>query len=319
MRNLLALASLLSAAMLVSGGLHAQAQDAALRQDVDQFYPAERLKTSSPSERYACYEVLERTQTGESSVVLAAYTDRAAGAIRVLRRTSGGMFEVAYDNPANWALPGTDCQVRLHDLDFDGRQEAIVYFLGVRASPGWIVQWDGSTLRNLTPTDPNGERLSSLLLSPAVYDLEHTGSLRVVAAREIERPGPREQPRNPAFVYRFGSSGYEMEKGILGVMGFRADVDPRGNQRSFRLVQDSLPPFTLRVINGDRSGRNRVSGATIRLNNVEVLGPAQVNERTQFSSTVLTALYTDNQLTATLESDNPAAFIIVLIEDSTKR
>ena len=31
-------------------------------------------------------------------MVLAGYTDRSAGAIRVLRRTSGGMFEVAYDN-----------------------------------------------------------------------------------------------------------------------------------------------------------------------------------------------------------------------------
>ena len=319
MRNALALASLLSASLLVTGGLHAQVQDAALRQAVDEFYPAERLKPSSASERYACYEVLERTPAGEPAVLLAAYTDRTTGAIRVLRRAAGGTFEVAHDNPPNWALPGTDCQVRLHDLDFDGRQEAIVYFLGVRASPGWVVRWDGSTLRNLTPTDPNSERLSSLLLSPTVYDFEHTGSLRIVAAREIERPGPREQPRNPAFVYRLGPSGYEMEKGILGVMGFRADVDPRGNQRAFKLVQDSVPPFTLKVINGDRSGRNRVNGATIRLNNVEVIGPAQVNQRTQFSSAVLTTLYTDNQLTATLESDNPQAFIIVLIEDSTKR
>jgi len=318
MKHLTVLLSLLGATAFVSAATRAQTPDTALRQLVDRFYPAERLNPRNAEERYACYQVLETTPTGEPALVLAAYTDRSAGAVRVLRRNAGGTLEVAQDSPGTWVLPGTECQIRLLDLDFDGQQEAIVYFLGVRASPGWILKWDGTKLVSLTPTRFDGDRESSVLLSPTAYDLEHKGALLIIAAREIERPGPGQQPRSPAFVYRLGPSGYQMEKGILAVMGFRADVDPRGNQRAFRLVRDSFPPWTLRVINGDRTGHNRVTGASIRVNDQEVLGPQELNERTEFVTTVLTSLTTENHLTATLSGPDEA-FITVLVGDSTKR
>jgi hypothetical protein len=277
----------------------------------------ERLHPTNDGERYACYQVLRTTPTNEPALVIAAYTDRSAGAIRVLRRTDSGTFEVADDSPDSWAFSGTDCRIRIQDLDFDGQPEAIVYFVGVRASPGWVLRWDGTKLLNLTPTKIDRGRESSLLLSPAVYDLEHTGSLRIIAAREIEPPGSG-LSRSPAFVYRLGPARYEMEKGILAVMGFRADVDPRGNVRVFGLVQDSVPPWRLRIINGDRSGRNRVTGATIRINDQEVTGPWIVNERTEFTTTTIPSLTTVNHLTATLTGPDEA-FITVLVEDSTQR
>jgi hypothetical protein len=101
-------------------------------------------------------------------------------------------------------------------------------------------------------------------------------------------------------------------------MGFRADVDPSGNVRPFRLVQDSAPPYKMRVINGNRSGGNRVDGATIFVNDMAVLGPAEVNARTPFATTVLPPLVTANHVKATL-TGAPDASIIVLIEDSTNR
>jgi hypothetical protein len=292
-------------------------QAADLQQVVDRFYPSDRLKPADATERHSCYAVLSTTSANEPSVLIAAYTDRANGAIRVLRRDGAGTFEVVHDNPQTWMLSGTRCQIRLRDLDFDGRPEAFVSFLGVRASSAWIFKWDGAALANLTPVQPVGERVSSLLLSPAVYDLEHSGPLRVVAERVIDRPGPGLRPRQPAFVYRLGPSGFDVEKSILAVMGFRADVDPRGNVRAFRLVEDSQPPYTLRVINGDRAGGNRVTSATIAINDVPVLGPAHVNERTGIT-TMSVMLATENHVTATLTGP-PDASIIVLVEDSTKR
>ena len=231
---------------------------------------------------------------------------------------AGGVFEVVADNPDTWVLSGTDCGIRVDDLDFDGRQEAIVYFRGLRASSGWIFKWDGARLLSLTPTRSADGRESSLLLGPIVYDLEHKGPLSVVAPRVIEQIGPGQQARNPAFVYRLGPLGYQMEKGILGIMGFRADVDPRGNLRVFNFVQDSVPPWTIRVINGDRSGHNRVTGASIIINEQEVITPQDVNERTEFTSRVLKGLINVNHLTATLTGPGEA-YITVLIEDSTKR
>ena len=298
--------------------LIAQAPDADLQRVVDRFYPLERLHPTNAEERYACYQVLETTPAQEPAVVLAAYTDRSAGAVRVLRRTADGTFIVAAENPGSWVLSGANCQIRLHDLDLDGRQEAIVYFLGVRASSGWVLAWDGTTLVSLTPSRLEGGRESSLLLDPTAYDLEHAGGLRIVAPRALEQLSPGQQARNPAFVYRLGPSGYEMEKGILAIMGFRADVDPRGNERAFRFLQDSTPPWRLRVINGDRSGRHRVTGATITLNEEIVVGPQELNDRTEFATKVLASLTTVNHLTATLSGPDDG-FIIVLVEDGTKR
>jgi hypothetical protein len=317
MKHLVLLTTLLCGAALVAVGLSAQAPDAALQQVVDRFYP-ERLHPANDDERHACFEVIETNQNKEPAIVIAAYTDRTTGAVRVLRHNASGAFEVAAENPDTWVLSGTDCGIRVEDLAFDGHQEAIVYFRGLRASSGWILKWDGSKLQSLTPTSSIGGRESSLLLGPIVYDLEHKGPLSVVAARVVEQLGPGQQARNPAFVYRLGPSGYQMEKGILGIMGFRADVDPRGNQRVFNFVQDSVPPWTIRVINGDRSGHNRVTGASISINEQEVIGPQDVNDRTEFTTKVLKALTNVNHMTATLSGPGEA-FITVLIEDGTKR
>jgi len=215
--------------------------DALMKPIVDRFVP-ERL--GAAGDRLATYKVLEQSATGPV-VLIAAYTSRMGAAVRVLRRGAGGDFDLAAESAENWALAGNDSQIRLEDLDFDGRPEAIVYFLGGRLSTGWIFKWDGTMLRNLTPTTRNNDREVSLLLSPAVYDLEHSGALSIVATRVIENIGPGQQARNPAYVYRLGASGYEMQKGILGIMGFRADVDPRGNIRPFRLVADSTPPWKI--------------------------------------------------------------------------
>jgi hypothetical protein len=267
----------------------------------------------------SCTAVLREAAGTEPSFVLAAYAGQSSGAVRVLRRNAAGALDVAFDAPAEWALPGAPrCAIRLHDVDGDGEQEAFVYFQGVRGSVAWIFKWDGAALTSLTPTATAGGRASSLLLSPVLYDLEHRGTPRLVAARSIEMLPPGQRARDAALVYRLGAGGYEVEKSILAIMGFRADVDPSGNLRSFRLVQDSTPPFRLRVINGDRAGNNRVAGATIFVNDQAVIGPQEVNTRTEFTTIVLPPLAVTNHVKATLTGP-PDASIIVLVEDSTNR
>jgi hypothetical protein len=317
MRGFALLAAFLCAPALVP---EAFAQAAGLQEVVDRFYPADRLKPADAAERRSCLQVLDATGANEPAAVLAVYADRSNGAVRVLRRNDAGAFEPVYDHPPGWTLPGTRtrCVIRMHDVDFDGRAEAFVYFEGVRASVGWIFRWDGSRLTSLTPTRSDGTRESSLLINPAVYDLDHAGSLRVIAARDIGAPPPGVPAPYPAFVYRLGPSGFEPEASILAVMGFRADVDPRGNLRSFRTVTDSSPPFTLRIVNGDRSGRHRVAGATITVNGTEAVGPAQVNDRTEFTSAALPPLLVQNHVTATLTGP-PDAYILVLVQDGTTR
>jgi hypothetical protein len=317
MRYVSVIVVLLLWSALAPGGERLDAQGAGLAAAVDRFYPDDRLQPSSDAERYACFQELDGP-AGQAGVILAAYTDRSGGVVRVLRRTGTDGFEVAFDSPPTWDLSGRDCAVGLDDVDLDGQPEAFVYFFSTRASSGWIFRWDGATLKNLTATEIVDGRQRSIMLGPTVYDLNHEGGQSVVAAREIPVTAPGVPPRNPAFVYRLGPSGFEVEGTLLAVMGFRADVGSGANQRFFRLVTDSAPPFTLRVINGDRDGSNRVDGATVSLNNVVVLGPEQINASTEFVTLVLPEVFTTNELQAEL-TGAPDARMIVIVEDGTAR
>ena len=296
----------------------AVAQEAALQGRVDALYPIERLAPSDASERSSCFEVLERDPAGRPHVVVAVYVDGIAGAVRVLRRSLSDALDVVQDSPNRWALPGNSCVIRLRDVDFDDQPEVFVYFQGRRASTGWIFRWDGDALTNLTPTEADDVGERSVLLSPAIYDLAHQGPLQVIASREIVNVAPGLPVRLPAFVYRLGPSGYEVDGSVLAVMGFRADVDPRGNQRSFRLITDTMPPVTLHVINGDRYGDNRVTSASIRVNEVELISGVDVNADIEFANVEIAPAYVSNTVTATLTGP-PEGTIIVLVKDATNR
>jgi hypothetical protein len=254
--------------------------------------------------------------------IVAAYGDRVAGALRVLRAEGGSAttdeMTLAYDAPESWALPGGACSIRFVDLELDRAPEIFVSFHGVRASVVWVFRWDGSTLVNLTPLQTTGDRQASLLLTPVVYDLEHRGSQRLVTVREVGMPPPGQPMRTAGAVYRLGPRGLEPEKSVLAVAGFRGDVPAASNARSFRLAADSKPPFTVRVVNGDRGGQHRVAGASIRLNDVEVLGAADVHGATAALSTTLPRLPVTNRLDVAL-SGPPDGQLIVVIEDATPR
>ena len=284
---------------------------------LDEFYPADRLKPLTAAERQSCSAQLD-TPGGGPAVLLAGYTNRSAGALRLLRRSEGEAYRVAFDSPESWVLPGARCAIRLRDVDFDGQPEVFVYFQGVRASSGWIFKWDGAALRNLTPTETVEGRVSSLLLDPQLYDLDHQGALEVIAARIVERPAAGVRSKSPAFVYGLTESGYAVQSSLLAVAAYRADVDPRSNLRAFRLLEDSTGPYRLRVVNGDRFGKHRVTGAIIQINELPVLEPRDLTGAMAFASATVPPLNVQNHITATLSGPADGT-LLVLVEDSTKR
>jgi hypothetical protein len=310
-------AAVLCLGVLATPAMPAWAQPSDFQPTLEQFYPLERLKPTTGAERQWCSAQLA-VGAGQPPAILAGYTTRSAGALRLLRRTAAGTTEVAFDSPANWTMPGSRCVIRLRDLDFDGQPEALVYYQGVRASSGWIFKWDGTTLRNLTPLESVDGQLASRLLDPQLYDLDHTGPLEVIASRIVERQIPGTRSRNPAFVYGLTDAGFTVQGSLVAVVAYRADVDPRSNLRSFRLLEDSAAPFRLRVVNGDRFGQHRVTGATIRLNEVAVLEPRDLTDAMPFASVGLPPLAVQNHLTATLTGPADGT-LLVLIEDGTKR
>ena len=284
---------------------------------VDPFYPADRLRPITTAERQSCAAALSGPANSPTAVV-AGFTSRSSGAIRLLRRTAQGALATAFDNPERWVLPGARCTIRLRDVDFDGRPEVFVSFHAVRSSAGWVFKWDGTTLSSLTPVRTAEGRESSLLMDPTTYDLDHQGPLEIIAARDVERLGPGMRSHSPAFVYRLGASGFEVDSSLLVVAAYRGDVDPRANSRSFRLLQDSSGPFTMRLVNGDRDGNHRVTGVTVTVNELAIVEPRDVTASTEFASALVPSLAVQNHVTATLTGP-PDATLLVLLEDGVDR
>ena len=149
-------------------------------------------------------------------------------------------------------------------------------------------------------------RVSSLLLDLQFYDLDHTGPLEVIASRIVERATPGARSRNPAFIYGLTETGYSAQGSLIAVIAYRADVDARSNLRSFRLIEDSVAPYRLRVVNGDRFGQHRVTGATIQVNEVPVLEPRDLSGAMPFASVAIPTLEVQNHVTATLSGPGMA-------------
>ena len=62
-----------------------------------------------------------------------------------------------------------------------------------------------------------------------------------------------------------------------------------------------ISPFNLHIVNGDASGKNRISSATIALNGVQIAGPSDFNENVATIDRSVT-LQATNTLQVTLAS-----------------
>jgi len=70
--------------------------------------------------------------------------------------------------------------------------------------------------------------------------------------------------------------------------------------------------FVLKVRNGAADGSNRVSSATLSLNDVRILGPADFNQNVDVLERAIAPLETGNSLKVTLRS-NPGSFLVVQV------
>src|SRR5688572_17239520 len=129
----------------------ARAQTTA-QQIVDGLYPINRLSPGDVSDRRSCFRVLSTTATGDPAVVVAGYTDRDDGVIRLIAGEPAAGYQVAYEVPWTYDLHGTECAIDLIDLDFDGRVELSVSFTSSRGGDVvWLFRWSATTLTNITP------------------------------------------------------------------------------------------------------------------------------------------------------------------------
>jgi len=201
------------------------------------------------------------------------------------------------------------CDVKLIDVNGDGANEIMAMLSAMHGAKAWIFRWSGSTLVNISPLETNANETFSRLVDPAFIDLYHDGTLQVLSAGgELE----------PLEVFRLQAGAYVYDKGILGAAQFTMGADPRSNNMTFHLLADSTGPFTVRVVNGDRLGQQRVTGGSVQVNGTEVISSSQLTSSVEVVSSSLGKLPAENTLEVSLTGSNNA-FVVVMVADSTKR
>jgi hypothetical protein len=80
----------------------------------------------------------------------------------------------------------------------------------------------------------------------------------------------------------------------------------------FQVAEGAHGPYKLHLANGERNGKNRVSGAHIVLNGSEVASPQQLNKTVKSLDVALNELIPNNHLEVTLEGPPNAKVDLII-------
>jgi hypothetical protein len=239
-------------------------------------------------------------------LLVAVYTNRVAGAIRVLSRA--GQVVAAPDLPG---MRGFSASVQAMDLDGDGVPEVIAEFTTGHSPDNpdtWVFRWVGNGLQLISPTCPVGELTLSCLGHVSGIDVDGSGRFSLLAW-----PG---QTINNGVPVTIGNwSLYTLKDGTFQetaqTFSFAREFR-RGNGKPFtsaRKFSASPGAATLRVING--SGADASTSGQVTLNGKDLLGPADFKRNQHDVQITLTA---DNNLTVRLDG-KPGSKITIVIQN----
>jgi hypothetical protein len=287
---------------------------------VEEHYPSSRLKPQRGSDRRHCFQVLERDAAGAPLRIIAAYTDRARGVVRLLTRGGNGEFTVTYESPVSPYISGNGCEITLRDVDGDGERDVFLQLTVGRYSRGWIFRWVSGTLTNVTPLRNGGGLSTSALTEPVLLDVRHDGTLQIAAGGDLDprREEDRRLLSSPS-MFRFVGGTYQLDRPVLLAEQFNVRDPASLGRVEFSLTTVADGPYVLRVVNGGSRGVHRVTGGTVTLNGVTLTAPGHINEQVEFLDVPLgSSLPVDNVVEVQLQGSSDA-FVTVLVEETDAR
>ena len=295
------------------------AQTLAVQTIVNEFFPQARLAADDPRDRRSCYGVLETTSSGNASLIVAGYTNGFSAVARVLGKDASGSFSIFDETPATVNMRGITCEVEFADFDSNGHLDVLLTLDAIKGSESWAFKWSGSGLVNLTPTYIESGRQRSSLIDAALVDVNRDGSLQILTSPGHISTKLAEPMELPYQVFMLCPSGYEHQQFIIFYGTFNVTDDSYLSAMSFVLPQGATAPYTIKIMNGDKLGRHLVGDGSIRLNGVELLSGAKLNDHTAgLDVTLAGALPVDNEI-KTILTGSSDAFITIVILDSAQR
>jgi hypothetical protein len=302
----------------ISSAALAQTND----QIVETFFPQALIDKSledhaqgGPSPfRVSAYAVGDLTGDG-SIFIVAAYSNGFGGSIRVLRKT-GTDFVLVYESSAE-KMGGDFPDVKLMDIDADGRPEVIVKFTSPRGPRGvWVFKWTGSVLNLISPseTDEYGYR-DTLLSESSFIDLDGDGKLEIVQSTTPWPPAPDETlpiPPETSEIFKLEGQKYVLLSNDFYQQSFfiRQKASPGVESTTFN-AQNPNSIYSMSIINGAQPGTNRVSSATVKLNGNVIVSPSDFNQKV-YVLVFDVPLQTQNTLEVELKGQ-PGSFITVAL------
>lgn len=299
MRRLLLLILLLGIVFVAGRSLrHPQANsqsDAAVEQIVrdnfpSYFTPIPPNWTVRPPQK-VCYAVYSQEPGGPPLKIIAAYIQHPQAAVRILQRMANGTYAVSVDlRPDQYNFGGgSGCTIELLDMNGDGKKDVCVSFDPLNTGPtvDWYFRWDPNQLWSWLPNRAAaGEPVDAGLPNTIALDLQHDGRLEIISLGQV----PADSNVSAShYVYRLGEGVYVFDREIPAYFYFERQAgDPAKQSHAFTLVAPPSGNYVMKLVNGDRGGANRVTGAQITLNGTQLGGLDYVNGQVEFRTRSVT-------------------------------
>ena len=213
--------------------------------------------------RHSAFVLADLTGEGATNDIIAVYSNRISGRVRVLRRSTLSVQVV--DGPSNAELTGTLPGIALMDLDGVAPPEMMVSLTTMSGGHhDWLYRWNGSALELIGPTsaDPAGT-VTSLLSNATFRDLDGDGILEAisgVSALENDESLPARQP-----IYRLVGGQFTLWKQPWFYGEFARKMGEDVTTASVE-VNVAAGNYQMRVVNGNADGTRRVRSGSLRLN-----------------------------------------------------
>jgi len=285
------------------------------------FYPqslitaAQLSGESADFPQLSCFAVYDSLANGDPRTIIAGYSNGFTADIRVIQANASGIYNLVYE-PMNLALTGADCGVQLLDVNGDGVKEVWISFNSARGnSMDWIFTWNGNKLVSIGPTYSDSQsKLSTVQVNTQFVDLLHDGTMQIVTGGEYPPPLDGSLPTAPMVLYQLAGGKFSPQLNPV-LFAFPFEIDSSGSENiamNFTNTQTTIGPYSLKVVNGDKSGENLAVSGTIILNGQTVLSPSQLNSSVQFA-TMSVNIQAQNSLKVELQG-NAGATVLIEIE-----
>lgn len=262
--------------------------DPAVMQAVRAAVPQDVLGGAYPL--HTCAAVFSRLPDGTPSLVAAGYSASGA-AVAMLSYRPGAATVLDFISHRQLFFPGDTCDASIENLadpalPASPLSKTVVLSFG---GPDWFFLWSGTQLVNITAPDrelrPNRPPTTDMY-NTRIVDVDHSGPMQIFGTSGEFDKFPRDDgiaATGTWTLFRFNGTRYAPANVFQHFYEYNGNWQHPLRQR-IDMHGTPAASYRLTAVNGTRKGTDRVTGASVVLNGVQILSPADVTEQTERAS-----------------------------------